>query len=159
MLAVVKTANEEVNHCIISLLHSSVCRKTAITISIRCSTFDEAFVVIQGRESFSKEMLDERHQRADDWHRQGAVKARTARPVQPINCATYAQDVIEGRVAIQPTHQHTHGSPMLFGPASVVSGSLSTDRERQIAQVFQPSHRYYTKADKSSRLFRTVIFM
>lgn len=94
----------------------------------------------EGRESFSKEMLDERHQRADDWHRQGAVKARTARPVQPINCATYAQDVIEGRVAIQPTHQHTHGSPMLFGPASVVSGSLSTDRERQIAQVFQPSH-------------------
>jgi hypothetical protein len=31
---------------------------------------------------------------------------------------------------------------MLFGPASMVSGSLSTDRERQIAQVFQPSHRY-----------------
>lgn len=105
-------------------------------------TVDRAFLVLQGRESFSKEILDERHQRADDWHRQGAVKARTSRPAVPINCATYAQDVIEGRVAIQPSHQHTHGSPMLFGPASVVSGSLATDRERQIAQVFQPSHRY-----------------
>lgn len=103
---------------------------------------DQTFVVLQGRESFSKEVLDERHQRADDWHRQGAVKAQTSRPAVPINCATYAQDVIEGRVAIQPSHQHTHGSPMLFGPASVVSGSLSSDRERQIAQVFQPSHRY-----------------
>ena len=86
--------------------------------------------------------MDERHSRADDWHRQGAIKARTSRPAIPINCATYAQDVIEGRVAIQPNHQHTHGNPMLFGPASVISGSLSTDRERQIAQVFQPSHRY-----------------
>lgn len=94
----------------------------------------------EGREAFSKEMLDERHSRADDWHRQGAAKAQTSRPAIPITCATYAQDVIEGRVAIQPNHQHTHGAPMLFGPASVVSGSLSTDRERQIAQVFQPSH-------------------
>lgn len=104
--------------------------------------FDKAFVVLQGRESFSKEMLDERHSRADDWHRQGAIKARTSKSAIPINCATYAQDVIEGRVAMQPSHQHTHGTPMLFGPASVVSGSLSTNRERQIAQVFQPSHRY-----------------
>lgn len=96
----------------------------------------------QGRESFSKEILDERHSRAEDWHRQGVSKAQSSRPAQPINCATYAQDVIEGRVPIQPTHTHTHGAPMLFGPASMVSGSLSTDRERQIAQVFQPSHRY-----------------
>jgi len=106
---------------------------------------EEMLVAVQaanneGRESFSKEILDERHSRAEDWHRQGVSKAQSSRPAQPINCATYAQDVIEGRVPIQPTHTHTHGAPMLFGPASMVSGSLSTDRERQIAQVFQPSH-------------------
>jgi len=117
------------------------------------ASVNQALIVLYCRESFSKEMLDERHQRADDWHRQGVVKAHTSRPPVPINCATYAQDVIEGRVAIQPNHQHTYGSPMLFGPTSVVSGSLSSDCERQIAQVFQPSHKY----GLTMRLFRVFV--
>lgn len=38
-------------------------------------------------------------------------------------------------------HDHKH-QPMIFGPASLVGGSLTSERERMAAQVFQPSHRY-----------------
>lgn len=94
----------------------------------------------EGKEVLTREILDERQSRAESWHKEGASKARTLGPAQPITCATYAQDVIEGRAAIDQGHKHSHGAPFLFGPASVVSGSLSTERERLVAQVFQPSH-------------------
>jgi hypothetical protein len=100
------------------------------------------FAMLQGKEVLTREILDERQSRAESWHKEGASKARTLGPAQPITCATYAQDVIEGRAAIDQGHKHSHGAPFLFGPASVVSGSLSTERERLVAQVFQPSHRF-----------------
>ncbi|KAF2595928.1 hypothetical protein F2Q68_00008213, partial [Brassica cretica] len=62
---------------------------------------------------------------------------RYSRLAQPITCA---KDVIEGRASVSQSHEHKH-QPMIFGPASIVNGGLSTERERMIAQVFQPSHR------------------
>ncbi len=110
------------------------------------------FAMLQGKEVLTREILDERQSRAESWHKEGASKARTLGPAQPITCATYAQDVIEGRAAIDQGHKHSHGAPFLFGPASVVSGSLSTERERLVAQVFQPSHRFVSDWTISSKL-------
>lgn len=61
-------------------------------------------------------------------------------PAQPITCATFAQDVLEGRAEVSQAHDHKH-KPLIFGPASLVGGSLTSERQRMAAQVFQPAHR------------------
>ena len=94
-----------------------------------------------GDKEFSKETLDERAKKAEAWHRDSAARARFTKPAQPITCATFAQDVLEGRANASLAHEHKH-QPLIFGPASLVNGSLTTERERMAAQVFQPGYRY-----------------
>ena len=76
------------------------------------------------------------------WHRDAAARVQYTKPVQPITCATFAQDVLEGRAKASHAHEHKH-QPMIFGPASLVGGGLTSERERMAAQVFQPSFRYF----------------
>ena len=93
-----------------------------------------------GEDVFSRDALDDRTKKAETWHRDAAARVQYSRPAQPITCAIFAQDVLEGRASVSQGHEHKH-QPLIFGPASIVNGSLSTERERMIAQVFQPSHR------------------
>ncbi|KAL3014777.1 hypothetical protein AAZX31_06G123600 [Glycine max] len=94
-----------------------------------------------GDKEFSKDVLDERAKKAEAWHHDSAVRARYTKPSSPITCATFAQDVLEGRAKASQAHDHKH-QPLIFGPASLVNGNITTERERMAAQVFQPSHRY-----------------
>lgn len=96
---------------------------------------------MQEGEDFAHEILDERTKRAETWHRNAASKAAVSKPAEPITCATFAQDVIEGRAQLSQAHEHKH-QPMIFGPASLVGGRLTSERERMAAQVFQPGYRY-----------------
>lgn len=95
----------------------------------------------EGDKEFSRDVLDDRTKRAEAWHRNAAARAPYSKPVQPITCATFAQDVLEGRAKASQAHEHKH-QPMIFGPASLVGGGLTSERERMAAQVFQPSYRY-----------------
>ncbi|KAL9237425.1 hypothetical protein vseg_011974 [Gypsophila vaccaria] len=108
---------------------------------------EEMLAAVKERQSqdggFSPSILDERARKAEAWHRDAASRAQYTRPAQPITCATFAQDVLEGRASVSQAHEHKH-KPLLFGPASVVAGNLTTERERMVAQVFQPSHRMPT---------------
>lgn len=104
-----------------------------------------------GDKEFSKEILDERAKKAEAWHRDAAVRAQYTKPSPPIACATFAQDVLEGRAQASQAHEHKH-QPLIFGPASLVNGSLATDRERMAAQVFQPSHRLPTMSIEEAGL-------
>ncbi|KAJ6881422.1 PP2A regulatory subunit TAP46 [Populus alba x Populus x berolinensis] len=97
----------------------------------------------EGGKAFSQTILDEQAKKAENWHRDAAVKARYTQPAQPITCATFAQDVLEGRAKVSQAHDHKH-MPITFGPASLVGGSLTSERERMRAQVFQPGHRYFS---------------
>jgi immunoglobulin-binding protein 1 len=85
--------------------------------------------------------MDERAKKAEAWHRNAAVRAQYTKPSPPITCATFAQDVLEGRAQASQTHEHKH-QPLIFGPQSLVNGSFTNERARMAAQVFQPSHRY-----------------
>ncbi|KAG5233706.1 PP2A regulatory [Salix suchowensis] len=105
----------------------------------------------EGAKAFSQTILDERAKKAENWHRDAAVKARYTQPAQPITCATFAQDVLEGRAKVSQAHDHKH-VPMTFGPASLVGGSLTSERERMRAQVFQPGHRLPTMSIEEARL-------
>ncbi|KAG2399674.1 PP2A regulatory subunit [Vigna angularis] len=100
---------------------------------------------------FSRDVLDERAKKAEAWHRDSAVRARYTKPSPPITCATFAQDVLEGRAKASQAHDHKH-QPLIFGPASLVNGSLTTERERMAAQVFQPSHRMPTMSIEEAGL-------
>ncbi|KAB5524099.1 hypothetical protein DKX38_021848 [Salix brachista] len=104
-----------------------------------------------GDKAFSQTILDERAKKAEDWHRGAAVKARYTQPAQPITCATFAQDVLEGRAKVSEARDHKH-LPMTFGPASIVGGSLTNERERITAQVFQPGHRLPTMSIEEAGL-------
>ncbi|XP_061953989.1 PP2A regulatory subunit TAP46-like [Populus nigra] len=104
-----------------------------------------------GDKAFSQMILDERAKKAEDWHRDAAVKARYTQPSPPITCATFAQDVLEGRAKVSEAHDHKH-LPVTFGPASIVGGSLSNERERMTAQVFQPGHRLPTMSIEEAGL-------
>ncbi|CAN6339564.1 unnamed protein product [Urochloa humidicola] len=90
--------------------------------------------------AFAREMLDERTQKAEAWHHNAANHAPYAKPADPITCATFAQDVLEGRASVSQAHEHKH-QPLIFGPASLVGGGLTSERERMAAQVFQPGYR------------------
>ncbi|CAL0305426.1 unnamed protein product [Lupinus luteus] len=118
---------------------------------------DEMLSAIKDRQSkdgdkeFSKEALDERAKKAEAWHRDAVVRARYTKPTPPITCATFAQDVLEGRANASQAHDHKH-QPLIFGPASLVGGSLTTERERMQAQVFQPGHRMPTMSIEEAGL-------
>ncbi|XP_052173402.1 PP2A regulatory subunit TAP46 [Diospyros lotus] len=104
-----------------------------------------------GEKEIAQAILDERTKRAEAWHRDAAARAPHARPAQPITCAAFAQDVLEGRADISQAHNHKH-QPIIFGPASLVSGNLSTERERMAAQVFQPGYRLPTMSIEEAGL-------
>ncbi|KAJ0989388.1 hypothetical protein J5N97_007744 [Dioscorea zingiberensis] len=105
----------------------------------------------EGEGEFSREILDERTKRAESWHQKAANRAPFLRPMQPITCATFAQDVIEGRAKASEVHEHKH-QPMIFGPASLVGGRLTSARERMAAQVFQPGYRLPTMSIEEAGL-------
>ncbi|KAL2921811.1 PP2A regulatory subunit TAP46 [Bienertia sinuspersici] len=99
--------------------------------------------VKDGGKEFAESLLDERTSNAEAWHRDAATRAQYTKPAQPITCATFAQDVLEGRANVSQAHEHKH-QPLIFGPASLVGRNLATERERLAAQVFQPTHRLPT---------------
>ncbi|KAG0479869.1 hypothetical protein HPP92_010491 [Vanilla planifolia] len=105
----------------------------------------------EGNDEFAKELMDERIKRAEMWHRSAASQAPFLKPAQPITCATYAQDVIEGRAKASEAHEHKH-QPLIFGPASLISGKLTNERERMAAQVFQPGYRLPTMSIEEAGL-------
>lgn len=96
-----------------------------------------------GNEDAVRAMLDERTKKAEEWHKVAARKSPFVKPAQPITCATFAMDVLEGRAKPSQVNEHKH-RPLLFGPASLIGGNISTEREQIAAQVFQPSHRMPT---------------
>lgn len=104
-----------------------------------------------GVKEFSQLILDERTQKAESWHRDAAARARYTKPAAPITCATFAQDVIEGRAKVSQAHEHKH-QPLLFGPASLVGMNPTTERERIAAQVFQPHYRLPTMSIEEAGL-------
>ncbi|XP_020105779.1 PP2A regulatory subunit TAP46 isoform X2 [Ananas comosus] len=105
----------------------------------------------EGEKEFAREILDERTKKAEAWHQNAATRAPLAKPVEPITCATFAQDVIEGRANISQAHEHKH-QPLIFGPASLVGGRLTSERERMAAQVFQPGYRLPTMSIEEAGL-------
>ncbi|KAI5063949.1 hypothetical protein GOP47_0020619 [Adiantum capillus-veneris] len=109
----------------------------------------EAELLANEQDTPTRATLEERASKAEAWHKDAASRARTAKPPQPITCATFAQDVIEGRASIGQGHDHRHQP--LFGPASLV-GDISTERQRMAAQVFQPSHRLPTMSIEEAGL-------
>ncbi|KAJ8772014.1 hypothetical protein K2173_027191 [Erythroxylum novogranatense] len=105
----------------------------------------------EGDGEFSKSVLDERSKRAEAWHRDASIRAQYIKPAQPITCATFAQDVLEGRAKASQAHDHKH-QPMIFGPASILGGGLIGERERMAAQVFQPGYRLPTMSIEEAGL-------
>ncbi|KAF8412106.1 hypothetical protein HHK36_000061 [Tetracentron sinense] len=95
----------------------------------------------EGDKAIAQAVLDERNKIAEAWHRNAAIQARFTKPAEPITCATFAQDVVEGRAKVSQAHEHKH-QPFIFGPTSLVGGRFTSERERMTAQVFQPGHRY-----------------
>lgn len=106
------------------------------------------FLVQEGDDELSKSILDERAKKAEAWHRDAAARARYTKPSAPITCATFAQDVLEGRADVSQLHEHKH-QPMIFGPASLVSKNPTSEREKIAAQVFQPHYRYVSGNNKA----------
>ncbi|CAJ2667451.1 PP2A regulatory subunit TAP46 [Trifolium pratense] len=138
---------------------------TSISLAI-CKAFDllemikkeeEMLSAVKDRQSkdgdqeFSKDVMDERAKKAEAWHRNAAVRAQYTKPSPPITCATFAQDVLEGRAQASQAHDHKH-QPLIFGPQSLVNGSFTNERERLAAQVFQPSHRMPTMSIEEAGL-------
>ncbi|KAJ9159888.1 hypothetical protein P3X46_025342 [Hevea brasiliensis] len=105
----------------------------------------------EGDKEFSQAILDERTKKAEGWHRDAATRAQYTKPAAPITCATFAQDVLEGRANVSQAHDHKH-QPMIFGPASLIGGNLTSERDRMAAQVFQPSHRLPTMSIEEAGL-------
>lgn len=96
-----------------------------------------------GQEDVVRAMLDERLKKAEAWHKGAARNRQFGKPAQPITCANFAMDVLEGRAKPSQVNEHRH-QPPLFGPASLIGGNITTERGEIAAQVFQPSHRLPT---------------
>ncbi|XP_058183776.1 PP2A regulatory subunit TAP46 [Rhododendron vialii] len=105
----------------------------------------------EGEKEVSQAILDDRTKMAEARHRDAAARVRYTIPAQPITCATFAQDVIEGRAQVSQAHEHKH-QPLIFGPASLVGGNPTSERERMAAQVFQPSYRLPTMSIEEAGL-------
>ncbi|KAI4380636.1 hypothetical protein MLD38_006804 [Melastoma candidum] len=105
----------------------------------------------KGGEEFSRAVLDERAKSAEAWHKNASVRARYTKPAPPITCATFAQDVLEGRAKVSEAHEHKH-QPLIFGPASLVNGALTTERAKIASEVFQPSYRMPTMSIEEAGL-------
>ncbi|XP_042033468.1 PP2A regulatory subunit TAP46-like [Salvia splendens] len=105
----------------------------------------------EGNNELAQSILDERAEKAEAWHRDAATRSRFTKPATPITCATFAQDVIEGRAAVSQAHEHKH-QPMLFGPASLVAKNPTSERERIAAKVFQPHYRLPTMSIEEAGL-------
>ncbi|GKU89080.1 hypothetical protein SLEP1_g3270 [Rubroshorea leprosula] len=138
---------------------------TTITLAI-CKAFDlvdmlkkeeemlSAIKEIQlkeGNKEFSQDALDNCTKKAEAWHRDAAARAQYTKPAEPITCATFAQDVLEGRAKVSQAHDHKH-QPLIFGPQSLIGRSLTSERERMAAQVFQPGHRLPTMSIEEAGL-------
>ncbi|KAL8240804.1 hypothetical protein R6Q59_014159 [Mikania micrantha] len=106
---------------------------------------------LEGTTEVSQAVLEERAKTVEDWHRNAAARARYTKPAAPITCATFAQDVLEGRAKVSQAHDHKHQA-LMFGPASLVGGSITSERERMAAQVFQPGHRLPTMSIEEAGL-------
>ncbi|KAJ8539871.1 hypothetical protein K7X08_014123 [Anisodus acutangulus] len=104
-----------------------------------------------GEKELSQLVLDERTKKVETWHRDAAARAHYTKPAAPITCATFAQDVIEGRAQVSQAHEHKH-QPLLFGPASLVGRNPTTEREKIAAQVFQPHYRLPTMSIEEAGL-------
>ncbi|KAI3990756.1 hypothetical protein MKX01_023056 [Papaver californicum] len=104
-----------------------------------------------GDGEITREILNERIEMAESWHRNAATRVKSARPAQPITCATFAQDVVEGRAKVSEAHDHKH-QPLIFGPQSLTGGRFTSERERLAAQVFQPGHRLPTMSIEEAGL-------
>ncbi|KAL6533329.1 PP2A regulatory subunit tap46 [Orobanche minor] len=104
----------------------------------------------EGDSEFSQS-LDERSKKAEAWHRGAATRAQFSKPAAPITCATFAQDVLEGRARVSQGHEHKH-QPMIFGPASLIGKNPTSEREKMAAQVFQPHHRLPTMSIEKAGL-------
>ncbi|KAM1126913.1 hypothetical protein ACFX2B_041531 [Malus domestica] len=104
-----------------------------------------------GGKEFYQEVIDDRAKRAEAWHRDAATRVQYSKPAEPITCATFAQDVLEGRARVSEMHEHKH-QPLIFGPASLIGGNPTSERERMAAQVFQPSHRMPTMSIEEAGL-------
>ncbi|XP_068645436.1 PP2A regulatory subunit TAP46-like [Aristolochia californica] len=105
----------------------------------------------EGEGVFSQTVLDERTEKAEAWHQSAVARSQYTKPAQPITCATFAQDVIEGRARVSEAQDHKH-QPIMFGPASLVNRGLTSERERMAAQVFQPGHRLPTMSIEEAGL-------
>lgn len=105
----------------------------------------------EGEKEFSQAILDDRTKKVEAWHRDAAAQAQYTKPAEPITCATFAQDVIEGRAKVSQADDHKH-QPMVFGPQNLIGGSLTNERERMAAQVFQPSYRMPTMSIEEAGL-------
>ncbi|KAK6155573.1 hypothetical protein DH2020_009821 [Rehmannia glutinosa] len=105
----------------------------------------------EGDHELSQSILDERTKNAEAFHRDAATRARYTKPAAPITCATFAQDVIEGRANVSQVHEHKH-QPMIFGPASLVGKNPTSEREKMAAQVFQPHYRLPTMSIEEAGL-------
>ncbi|KAI3987973.1 hypothetical protein MKX01_021087 [Papaver californicum] len=138
---------------------------TTISLSI-CKAFDMLEMLKKEKEMLSavkekqlqngdgeitREILDERIEMAESWHRNAATRVKSTRPAQPITCATFAQDVVEGRAKVSEAHDHKH-QPLIFGPQSRMGGRFTSERERLAAQVFQPGHRLPTMSIEEAGL-------
>lgn len=104
-----------------------------------------------GEKEFSQLVLDERTKKVETWHRDAAARAPYTKTAAPITCATFAQDVIEGRAHVSQAHEHKH-KPLIFGPASLVGRNPTTEREKLAAQVFQPHYRLATMSIEEAGL-------
>eukprot|EP00271_Cylindrocystis_brebissonii_P011878 TRINITY_DN29883_c0_g1_i1.p1 TRINITY_DN29883_c0_g1~~TRINITY_DN29883_c0_g1_i1.p1 ORF type:complete len:452 (-),score=124.71 TRINITY_DN29883_c0_g1_i1:249-1604(-) len=91
----------------------------------------------------SREALDTRISVAEDFHQRSRQQAQSGfvpKSSEPIMCATFAQDIIEGRANRSLPHVH-HGPNLGFGPVSLMGGARpQTHRQRVMSRVFQPSH-------------------
>ncbi|KAL0400589.1 UNVERIFIED_CONTAM: PP2A regulatory subunit TAP46 [Sesamum latifolium] len=105
----------------------------------------------EGENELSQSILDERAEKAEAWHRDASARVRYTKPAAPITCATFAQDVLEGRAKVSQFHEHKH-QPMIFGPASLVGKNPTSEREKMAAQVFQPHYRLPTMSIEEAGL-------